>query len=98
MKVLDWFGNPENAERVKSFVRFLKDWWPVLLAGIMAFLPALLGPGGMILGTVVLVAWAYPKIVDAVKWLGELPDKIVKFLTGGDAELSKAEKLAARDS
>ena len=97
MKVLDWFGNPENAERVKSFVRFLKDWWPVLLAGIMAFLPALLGPGGMILGTVVLVAWAYPKIVDAVKWLGELPDKIGKFLTGGDAELNKAEKDAASD-
>ena len=97
MRVLDWFGNPENAEKVKSFVRFLKDWWPVLLAGIMAFLPALLGPGGMILGTVVLVAWAYPKIVDAVKWLGELPDKIGKFLTGGDAELNKAEKDAASD-
>ena len=97
MKVLDWFGNPENAERVKSFVRFLKDWWPVLLAGIMAFLPALLGPGGMILGTIVLVAWAYPKIVDAVKWLGTLPDKIGKFLTGGGAELDKAEKDAASD-
>ena len=97
MKVLDWFGNPENAERVKSFVRFLKDWWPVLLAGIMAFLPALLGPGGMILGTVVLVAWALPKIIDAAKWLGELPDKIGKFLTGGDAELNKAEKDATSE-
>ena len=97
MKVLDWFGNPENAEKVKSFVRFLKDWWPVLLAGIMAFLPALLGPGGMILGTVVLVAWALPKIIDAAKWLGELPDKIGKFLTGGDAELNKAEKDATSE-
>jgi len=97
MKVLDWFGNPENAERVKSFIRFLKDFWPVLLASIMAFLPALLGPGGMILGTVVLVAWALPKIIDAVKWLGTLPDKIGKFLTGGDAELSKAEKDATSE-
>ena len=97
MKVIDWFGNPENAEKVKSFVRFLKDWWPVLLAGIMAFLPALLGPGGMILGTVVLVAWALPKIIDAAKWLGELPDKIGKFLTGGDAELNKAEKDATSE-
>ncbi len=97
MRVLDWFGNPENAEKVKSFVRFLKDWWPVLLAGIMAFLPALLGPGGMILGTVVLVAWALPKIIDAAKWLGELPDKIGKFLTGGDAELNKAEKDATSE-
>ena len=97
MRVLDWFGNPENAEKVKSFVRFLKDWWPVLLAGIMAFLPALLGPGGMILGTIVLVAWALPKIIDAAKWLGELPDKIGKFLTGGDAELNKAEKDATSE-
>ena len=97
MKVMDWFGNPENAEKVKSFVRFLRDWWPVLLAGIMAFMPALLGPGGMILGTVVLVAWALPKIMDVVKWLGELPSKIVSFLTGGEKDLEKAEKDAGKD-
>jgi len=92
MKIMDWFGNPENAERVKSFVRFLRDWWPVLLAGIMAFLPALLGPGGMIIGTVVLIAWALPKVINAVKWLMGLPGQIGKFLMGGDKENQKLDK------
>ena len=97
MKLLDWFGNPENAEKVKSFVRFLRDWWPVLLAGIMKFLPFVLGPGGMIIGTVVLIAWAYPKIVDAVKFIAKLPSMIGKFLTGGGKELDQAEKDAEKD-
>ena len=92
MKIMDWFGNPENADKIKSFVRFLRDWWPVLLAGIMAFLPALLGPGGMIIGTVVLIAWALPKVISAVKWLMGLPAQIGKFLTGGDKENEKLDK------
>ena len=97
MRIMDWFGNPGNADRVKSFVRFLRDWWPVLLASIMWFLPVLLGPAGMILGTVVLVAWALPKIMDVVKWLGDLPGKIVGFLMGGEKDLDKAEKEAGKD-
>ena len=92
MKIMDWFGNPENADKIKSFVRFLRDWWPVLLASAMAFLPALFGTGGMIIGTVVLIAWALPKVINAVKWLMGLPGQIGKFLMGGDKENEKLDK------
>ena len=92
MKIMDWFGNPENADRIKSFVRFLIDWWPVLLASAMAFLPALFGTGGMIIGTVVLISWALPKVINAVKWLMGLPGQIGKFLMGGDKENQKLDK------
>ena len=82
----------ENADKIKSFVRFLRDWWPVLLASAMAFLPALFGTGGMIIGTVVLIAWALPKVINAVKWLMGLPGQIGKFLMGGDKENEKLDK------
>ena len=97
MKILDWFGNPENADRAKSLVRFLKDWWPVLLASVMAFMPALLGTGGMIIGTVILLAWAIPKIIDAVKWVMNVPNMIGNFLKGGAKDTDKLEKDSLKE-
>ncbi len=92
IKILDWFGNPANADRVKSFIRFLKDWWPTILASIIAFMPWVLGPAGLVVGIVVLLAWAIPKIIKSVKWLMGLPEQIGKFLTGGGKDLDKLEK------
>ena len=67
MKLIDWMSDSKNHGKVKSIMRFLSDWWPAIVAGLMAFLPALLGPAGMVLGTIVLLAWAIPKIIGAVK-------------------------------
>ena len=39
MRILDWFGNPDNKDKIESIFRFLKDWWPVLVAGLMALFP-----------------------------------------------------------
>ena len=64
MKLFDWFADPANKDKISSLFKFLKDWWPVLLATIMAFIPALLGPGGMIIGTIALLAWGIPKIIN----------------------------------
>ncbi len=97
MKILDWFGNPENTDRAKSLIRFLKDWWPVLLASVMAFMPALLGTGGMIIGTVILLAWAIPKIIDAVKWVMNVPNMIGNFLKGGAKDTDKLEKDSLKE-
>lgn len=32
-----WFNNPENKERVETLKKFLKDWWPALLGGLVLF-------------------------------------------------------------
>ena len=40
MKILDWFGNPDNKDKIQSIFRFLKDFWPVIAAGVIA----LMGP------------------------------------------------------
>lgn len=36
-KIVEWFGNPDNQDKVKSIVRFLKDWWPALLGSYILF-------------------------------------------------------------
>ena len=36
MKILDWFGNPENKDKIESIFRFLKDWCPVIVAALIA--------------------------------------------------------------
>ena len=37
LTLFDWLRNPENQGKVKSIVRFFKDWWPLMLAGYIAF-------------------------------------------------------------
>lgn len=36
-KLMDWLGDPKNADKVKTLGRFLKDWWPALLG--LYFMP-----------------------------------------------------------
>ena len=87
MPMLDWFGDPKNADKVTSLFRFVKDWWPVLVAGLIAFL----GPSMVsLVGVVALLMWGVPKIVDAVKWVLNIPSMIGKLLTGGGKDLDKA--------
>jgi len=36
-KLLEWFGDPKNAEKVTSIIRFLGDHWPKLLSLYLVF-------------------------------------------------------------
>lgn len=36
-KLLEWFGDPKNADKVRSIIRFLGDHWPKLLALYLTF-------------------------------------------------------------
>ena len=89
MKLFEWFSDPKNSEKVQTIFRFVKDWWPALLAGLMAFLPALLGPAGMIIGTVALLAWGIPKIIDAVKSIFGMGKDVDKELANNEKTLNK---------
>ena len=37
LNLINWFANPENQSKVRSIARFLKDWWPSLIAGYLLF-------------------------------------------------------------
>ena len=82
MKLFEWFTNPANGEKIASLFKFLKDWWPVLVAGIMA----IVGPGMIFTaGLVALLVWGIPKIIEAVNWVKNL------FGIGVDKELKSLE-------
>lgn len=35
--LVEWLGDPKNASKVKSIIRFVKDWWPALLSSYILF-------------------------------------------------------------
>ena len=91
MKLFDWFAN--NADKIPVIFRFLKDWWPVIVAGLMAFMPGLF----LIPGIIALLWWGIPKIMAVGKFVMDLPKNIWKFITGGDKEGEKAEAEVSKE-
>jgi len=37
LNLIDWFSKEENQGKIRSIARFLKDWWPSLVAGYILF-------------------------------------------------------------
>ena len=81
MKILDWFGNPANKDKIQSIFRFLKDFWPVIAAGVIA----LMGPIPTFVAAVALAFGFVPKIIDFVKSIFGLNRDV-------DKEIKKEEK------
>ena len=89
-KMFEWFQDKENKKKIETIFRFIKDWWPTLLAGLILFGGALLGPAGLIIGITALAIGFIPKLVDATK-------KIFGF--GNDVEKGvKQAETASKDS
>ena len=68
--IIDWFADPENQQKVQSFIRFLKDWWPALITAVLLFATPL---GGIIAGIVSTLTVATGKLLT-------LLPKLLKFL------------------
>jgi hypothetical protein len=97
MKLFEWFSDPANKDKISSLFKFLQDWWPVLLATIMAFIPGLLGPGGMIIGTIALLAWGIPKIINIVKSIFSFGKDVDKELKNIDKDARKTGEDIAKN-
>ena len=89
VKLLDWFNDSKNKDKIKSIKRFVSDWWPVIVGGIIAFVSPFLLKAGIILGVIALLAWGVPKIIDAVKSLMDWGKNLVSNVFG-----KKEEELA----
>jgi len=62
-KIMKWFGNPKNQDKIKSLGKFFKDWWPTLTTAALLFLTPL---GGLVKGVVGLLTAIIPKLVMAI--------------------------------
>ncbi len=85
MKLLDWFGNPDNKDKIQSIFRFLKDWWPVLVAGLMALFPGV----ALIPGLIALTVGFLPKLINTVKMLFGFGKDVDKELAKNEKDLEK---------
>ena len=81
MKLLDWMGNSDNAKKIQSLIRFLKDFWPIIAAAVIAFFPGL----NAVVAGVLLATQFLPKIIDLVKSIFGLGKDV-------DKEIAKNEK------
>ena len=63
IKLLNWFSKDENQKKVKSFVRFIGDWWPALVGGWLLFGT---GIGGLVASFVPMVVGWTAKLVGVV--------------------------------
>jgi GH24 family phage-related lysozyme (muramidase) len=97
IKLWEWFSDPANTEKVTSIFRFLKDWWPAIVAGLIAFASPLLGPVGVIAGITALVIWGVSKIQDAIKSIFGFGKAIDSELKSGSKQNEK-DMLAAGDN
>ena len=87
MMLFNWFKDPANQKKVSSIFRFIKDWWPAIITGILLFCTSMLGPGAIIFMVGALVIGFIPKIINAVK-------SILTLGLGAGKEAEKGEKLA----
>ena len=92
MMFIKWFSDPTNAKKVSSLFRFIKDWWPAILTGILLFAGSMLGPGGIIIGITALVVGFIPKIVNSIKTLFGFTKDVNKEAAKGEKEADKALK------
>ena len=92
MMFIKWFSDPSNAKKVSSLFRFIKDWWPAILTGILLFAGSMLGPGGIIIGITALVVGFIPKIVNSIKTLFGFTKDVNKEAAKGEKEADKALK------
>ena len=90
--LFSWFQNPDNNKKVQTIFRFLKDWWPTLLTGLILFGATLLGPTGLVIAGVALVVGFLPRIIDGIKQLFGFKKEIEADADGANKELAAQEK------
>ena len=105
-KLLEWFGDPKNADKVKAIGRFLGDHWPKLLALYLVFGNAFgrfaLGLAKGVAAGAVKLAFAIAKLLaakkvkgamGAAKFLGRGPGKLLANVVGTVATVGGAYAL-----
>ena len=94
MKLLDWFGNPDNKGKIDSLFKFLKDWWPALVAVLMALFPGF----ALIPGIIALTVGFLPKLIDTVKSILGFNKQVDKEIKDQEKDYEKNERGVAFDT
>ena len=86
MRILDWFGDSKNKSKITSIFRFLKDWWPAIVAALLPFLSGI----PLVIAVVALAVGFLPKIIDTVKMLFGFGKKVDEEIAKNEKDLEKS--------
>ena len=64
--LFNWFKDPANQKKVASIFRFIKDWWPAIVTGLILFAGSVIGPVGIVAGVIALCVGFIPKIINGI--------------------------------
>jgi hypothetical protein len=88
-QLVNWFNDPKNAEKVKVLGRFLKDWWPALLAAYALFATPF---GKFVRGTLKMLRAFIPQLIKLARAHPVLA-LATAATVGGIAKIKESERM-----
>ena len=92
LTIFDWFQDEDNSKKVKTVFRFLSDFWPAIVGGLLLFMPMVFGPLGFVVMLGALVFGFLPKLISATKQLFGFGQQTEKDADAADKDLKDVEK------
>ena len=93
MKLIDWWADPANGKKMQSIIKFTKDYWPAILAGVVLFGTSF---GGMISTLLVnMTGWIVKMGIATAKLIASNP--YVAAIVGGAAVIGGAAWMLNRN-
>ncbi len=92
MMFMNWFSDPANKKKVASLFRFIKDWWPAIVTGLILFAGSMLGPTGIVIAITALIVGFIPKVINAIKSFFGFGKDASKEAEKGEKQADKALK------
>ena len=89
--LFDWFQDPENTKKVKTVFRFLSDFWPAIVGGLLLFMPMIFGPAGFVIMLGALIIGFLPKLISATKQLFGFGQQTEKDADAANKDLKDVE-------
>ena len=92
LTIFDWFQNPDNEKKIRTVFRFLSDFWPAIVGGLLLFMPMIFGPAGFVIMLGALIIGFLPKLISATKQLFGFGQQTEKDADGANKDLKDVEK------
>ena len=91
INLFDWFQDPENSKKVQTVFRFLSDFWPAIVGGLLLFMPMIFGPAGFVIMLGALIIGFLPKLISATKQLFGFGQQTEKDADAANKDLKDVE-------
>jgi len=94
LTIFDWFQNPDNEKKIQTVFRFLSDFWPAIVGGLLLFMPMIFGPAGFVIMLGALIIGFLPKLISATKQLFGFGQQTEKDADSANKDLKDVESDA----